>query len=194
MQLLFIFSFLLLGLVISGQLINHTIDDTLRDELTGFKVQYSPVTRPDNASVLVWNNVQQCGGCAVKPNSSMAMNGTWTGATYDLTLRNVTAELAFHRSAIYIYLIVSNYPHSTGLVSNVLCNFRMDGEIVGHYNHSTDGSFEFGYNISAYSNTSLTDDDHTFLIEIMGESLSYIIFDYALYTYLAPPYLYLSSC
>ncbi|KAK0492952.1 hypothetical protein EDD18DRAFT_1257577, partial [Armillaria luteobubalina] len=161
---------------------NHTIDDMLGDELTGVKVQYSPVTRPYNASMPIWKNTQHCANCAIKPDSSTAMNGTWTGATYDPTLRNVTAELAFHGSAMYIYLIALNDPHNTGLVSNVLCNFRMDGEIVGHYNHSTDGSFQFDYNVLAYSNASLTDDDHTFLIEITGESLSYIIFDYALYT------------
>ncbi|KAK0219268.1 hypothetical protein IW262DRAFT_1462928 [Armillaria fumosa] len=173
---------LLLGLIVSGQLINHTIDDTLGDELTGFKVQYSPVTRPQNASALVWNNVLQCSGCAIKPNSSMAMDSTWTGATYDASLRNVSAELMFHGSAIYIYLIVSNYPHSTGLVSDVICDFRMDGEIVGSYTHTTDGTYRFEYNVLAYSNASFNDDDHTFLIETTGTQRSYVIFDYALYT------------
>ncbi|KAK0184714.1 hypothetical protein F5146DRAFT_938262, partial [Armillaria mellea] len=165
-------------------LINHTIDDTLGDELTGFKVQY---TRS------VWNNVQQCSGCAIKPNTSLSMNGTWTGVTYDSSLRNVTAELAFHGSAIYIYLIASNYPENTGLVSDVLCNFRMDGEIVGNYNHPTDGSYNFDYDVAAYSNASLKDDDHTFLIETTGTQQSYVVFDYALYTYLSRPHLHLFS-
>ncbi|KAK0470972.1 hypothetical protein IW261DRAFT_1513858 [Armillaria novae-zelandiae] len=170
-------------LIVAAELINRTIDDTHGDKLTGFEVQYSPVNRPDDASALVWNNVQQCGGCAITPNSSMAMDSTWTGATYDSTLRNVTAELAFHGSAIYIYLIVSNYPRRTGLVSDVICDFRMDGEIVGGYYHPTDGTYRFEYNVLAYSNASFNDDNHTFLIETTGTQLSYVIFDYALYTH-----------
>ncbi|SJL14689.1 uncharacterized protein ARMOST_18155 [Armillaria ostoyae] len=182
MVLLVISSFLLLHLIVAGQLINHTIDDTLGDELTGFKVRYSPDSRPENASALVWSNALQCSGCAIAPETSLAMNGTWTSATYDSSLRNITARLSFHGSAIYIYLIVSNYPQSTGLVSDVICDFRMDGEVVGSYNHTTDGTYHFDYNVLAYSNASLKDDDHTFLIETTGTQLSYVIFDYALYT------------
>ncbi|KAK0216422.1 hypothetical protein EDD85DRAFT_437341, partial [Armillaria nabsnona] len=182
MVLLDISSFLLLHLIVAGQLINYTIDDTLGDELTGTKVQYSPDSRPENASVLVWSNALQCSGCAIAPERTSTMNGTWTGATYDSSLRNITARLSFHGSAIYIYLIVSNSPKSTGLVSDVLCDFRMDGEIVGSYNHTTDGTNHFDYDVLAYNNASLKDDDHTFLIETTGTQLSYVIFDYALYT------------
>ncbi|PBK58542.1 hypothetical protein ARMSODRAFT_946217, partial [Armillaria solidipes] len=182
MVLLALSPFLLLHLIVAGKLINHTIDDTLGDELTGFKVQYSPNSQPSNASALVWKSASQCSDCAIAPERSLAMNGTWTSATYDTPLRNITARLSFHGSAIYIYLIVSNYPQSTGLVSDIICDFRMDGEVVGSYNHTTDGTYRFEYDVLAYSNASLNDDDHTFLIETTGTQLSYVIFDYALYT------------
>ncbi|KAK0184717.1 hypothetical protein F5146DRAFT_1073432 [Armillaria mellea] len=173
MELLIIAPILLLQFTVAAQPMNHTIDDTLGDELTGYKVRYSPVTRPGNASALVWKNASQCSDCAIVPDS----------ATYDSTLKNVTAELAFHGSAIYIYLIVPNYPKTTGLASNVLCNFRMDGKIVGSYNHTTNGTYRFENNVLAYSNASLEDKNHTFLIETTGKQLSYVIFDYALYTH-----------
>ncbi|KAK0216424.1 hypothetical protein EDD85DRAFT_995841 [Armillaria nabsnona] len=182
MELLAILPFLLLHLTVAGQLINHTIDDTLGDELTGFKVQYCPYSQPSNGSALVWKNALQCSDCAIVPDRSLAMNDTWTSATYFSSLGNMSAELTFHGSAIYIYLIVSNYPQSTGLVSEVICDFRMDGEIVGSYNHMTDGTYRFEYDVLAYNNTALNDDDHTFLIETTGTQSSYIIFDYALYT------------
>ncbi|PBK81540.1 hypothetical protein ARMGADRAFT_948062, partial [Armillaria gallica] len=181
MELLTIFPFLLLNHIVAGQLINHTFDDTFGDELTGLQVNYSPGGQPSNANALVWNNAQHCSGCAIVPDHSLAMNGTWSGVTYYLSLRNVSAELAFHGSAIYIYLIVSNSPKTTGLVSDVICNFRMDGEIVGSYRHTTDGTNQFEYNVLAYSNVSLKDDNHTFLIETTGKQSSYVMFDYALY-------------
>ncbi|KAK0492958.1 hypothetical protein EDD18DRAFT_1289886 [Armillaria luteobubalina] len=194
MQLLVISLFLLLFPIVSGQLINHTIDDTLGDELTGFKVQYSPGSQPLNASALVWKNALQCADCGITPDRSLSMNGTWTGATYNPisnpSLKNMSAELRFHGSAIYIYLIVSNYPEETELTSNVFCDFRIDGEIVGSYSHTTDGSYRFSYNFLAYSNASLMDDDHTFLIETTGGQLSYVIFDYALYSYVLLPHLH----
>ncbi|KAK0492957.1 hypothetical protein EDD18DRAFT_1357341 [Armillaria luteobubalina] len=173
----------LLQLIVAAKMINRTIDDTLGDELTGFKVKYRPDSQPFDASALVWKNTLQCIGCAIVPDVSSAMDGTWTSATYDSSLKNVSAELTFYGSAIYIYLIVSNYPYCTGLVSDVICNFRMDGEIVGNYYHPSDGTYRFEYNVLAYSNASLNDNDHTFLIETTGTQLSYIIFDYALYTH-----------
>ncbi|KAK0184715.1 hypothetical protein F5146DRAFT_987590 [Armillaria mellea] len=184
MELLTVTLFLLLHFAVARKLKNYTIDDTFGDELTGVKVQYTPYGQPENESVPVWNNALQCSGCAIVPDTSLAMNRTWTGATYDQSLTYMSAELTFHGTAIYIYLIVSNYPQGTGLVSDVLCDFRMDGEIVGSYNHPTDGTYRFEYNVLAYSNSSLNDVHHTFRIETMGTQLSYVIFDYALYTYI----------
>ncbi|KAK0454155.1 uncharacterized protein EV420DRAFT_1311059 [Desarmillaria tabescens] len=186
MALLSLTLILLQQTLVEGELINHTIDDTLGDESTGVQVDYSPAGQSSNGNTLVWRNASQCSDCAIVPDRSFAMNGTWTGATYYSSLENTTAGLTFHGSAIYIYLIVSNYPKSTGLVSDVICDFRMDGKVVGHYSHVTDGTYQFQYDVLAYSNASLNDGDHTLLIEITGSDSSYVIFDYAVYTYVFP--------
>ncbi len=91
-----LYSLLLLPIVIAGQHINHTIDDTLGDELTGLQVNYSPAGQHSNGSMLAWKNASQCSDCAIVPDRSLAMNGTWTGATYYPSLENVTAQLRFH--------------------------------------------------------------------------------------------------
>ncbi|KAG7443834.1 uncharacterized protein BT62DRAFT_901606 [Guyanagaster necrorhizus] len=170
MALLTLSAIFLLDLLTTGQLVNHTIDDTLGDDHTGFQVDYSP---------LIWKNSSQCSDSAIVPDRSMAMNDTWTGATYYPALRNMTAKLVFHGSAIYVYLIVSNYPES----SDTICDFRMDGDMVGSYRHDADGTYEFQYGVLAYSNASLSSDDHTLLIETTGTQSSYVIFDYAIYMY-----------
>ncbi|PBK81535.1 hypothetical protein ARMGADRAFT_776181 [Armillaria gallica] len=177
-----LYSLLLLPIVIAGQHINHTIDDTLGDELTGLQVNYSPAGQHSNGSMLAWKNASQCSDCVIVPDRSLAMNGTWTGATYYPSVENMTAQLRFHGSAIYVYLIVSNYPKSTGFVSDVICDFRMDGEVVGSYSHDTDGTYQFEYDFLAYSNTSLSDEDHALVMEATGTEPSYLIFDYAVYT------------
>ncbi|KAK0184723.1 hypothetical protein F5146DRAFT_1006154 [Armillaria mellea] len=170
---------LILSLLVMGELTNHTIDDTLGDELTGFQVDYSPAS---NDGALIWKNVSQCNNCAIAPSASSAMYNTWTSATYYPALGNLTAEMLFHGSAIYIYLILPNYPRSTGLISDVICDFRVDGDIAGSFRHDMDGSYQFEYDVVAYSNATLEDDDHSILIEISGPEPSYVIFDYAVYT------------
>ncbi|KAK0200652.1 hypothetical protein DFS33DRAFT_1363244 [Desarmillaria ectypa] len=182
MALVTLIPVLLLHLLVVGNPINHTIDDTFGDNFTGFQVEYSPAGQPSNASALMWKNASQCTDCVIVPNRSLAMNETWTGATYYPTSENMTARLAFHGSAIYVYLILSNYPKSSGLVSDVICDFRMDGEVVGSYSHNTDGTNQFEYDILAYSNASMGDEDHTLLLETTGMRPSYVIFDYAVYT------------
>ncbi|KAK0440883.1 uncharacterized protein EV420DRAFT_1129332 [Desarmillaria tabescens] len=177
-----LFPLLLFNSLVAGELFNHTIDDTLGDELTGFQVEYSPASQPSNVSELVWKNASHCSDCSVVPDNSLAMNGTWTGVTYYPSLRNTTARLTFHGSAIYVYLIISNYPKSTGFVSDAICDLRMDGEVVGSYSHDSDGTYQFEYDVLAYSNASLSDEDHTLLIETTGTKPSYIIFDYVVYT------------
>jgi hypothetical protein len=72
----------------------------------------------------------------------------------------------------------------------VVCDFRLDGQLVGNYQHVTDGSYTFQYNTLVYSNTLLPDMDHTFLIETTGSSTdSYVIFDYAIYTFVPLPFI-----
>lgn len=87
-------------------------------------------------------------------------------------------------TAIYIFFVQSNYPTSTGLVSSTSCDFYLDGQNVGSYQHATDGTYVFQYNVLAYSQTSIPHGNHSFLIDTAGFiNDSYIIFDYAMYTF-----------
>jgi len=65
------------------------------------------------------------------------------------------------------------------------CGFNLDGQVVGQYEHVTDESYHFQYDVLAYSNSSLTDGNHTFLIETSGSDRSFVIFDYAIYTFVS---------
>lgn len=85
-------------------------------------------------------------------------------------------------TAIYVYLILSNAPLSTSFVSNVICDFRLDGTIVGHFRHDTDGTNIFQYNVLAFSQEQLAPASHTISIETTGMDSSYVIFDRAVYT------------
>ncbi|KAF8876408.1 hypothetical protein BD779DRAFT_1560519 [Infundibulicybe gibba] len=146
--------------VANGVLVNQTIDDNLGDSLTGFKVQYAPLTAPDGG--LVWKSQDECDDCAIKPDRASTNNNTWTSATYFGSLGNVTAALRFQGTAIYIYLVLSNYPVSTGLISAVHCDFRLDGQVVGSFSHPSDESYKFQYNTLAFARTGLTNASHTF--------------------------------
>jgi len=85
-------------------------------------------------------------------------------------------------SAIYVYFIISNEPRNTSLVSDVRCNFRLDGEVVGDYFHPTDETNQTLFDVTAFSATNLSHSNHTFLIETTGKDSSLIIFDRAVYT------------
>ncbi len=78
-------------------------------------------------------------------------------------------------------------------MSDVICDFRMDGEVDGSYSHDTDETYQFEYDVLAYSNISLNDEDHTLAMETTGTKPSYLIFDYAVYTYVVAIF-YLPRC
>lgn len=69
----FIFTILLLTTASTAR--NITIDDQQGDEVTGFQVIYYPNDR-------AWAQGSQCPGCALQPNPSLAMDGTWHDATW----------------------------------------------------------------------------------------------------------------
>lgn len=81
-------------------------------------------------------------------------------------------------TAVYIYFILSNYPASSGLFSDVLCNFLLDGTNVGSYTHNTDGTKVFQYNVLVFSQTGLSNGLHTFVIQPANNFAlgNYIIF------------------
>lgn len=74
--------------VVSGALINVTVDDSGRDPHTGFSFSYSP-----QAS---WNNGQDCTGCSARPDPAQAYMGTWHDTTFISLQTDIeTVTLAF---------------------------------------------------------------------------------------------------
>lgn len=103
-----------------------------------------------------------------------------------LSFRGGAGELNFITTgtAVYIYFILSNYPASSGLFSDVKCDFAIDGKLAGSYSHISDGTKVFQYNTLVFSKTGLSNGPHTFVIlpADNGPLGNYIIFDYARYT------------
>jgi len=71
---LFFFVVNILGQFGSAVLVNRTIDDYFGDPITGIFPVYSPSSS--------WQQGNGCAGCTVRPNSSMAFDGTWHDTTY----------------------------------------------------------------------------------------------------------------
>ena len=74
--------------VLSQTLTNRTIDDTFWDLLTGTRPIYVPSTGG------VWKDAV-CVGCAIIPDPSEAFEGTWTAATYNKDIPEVSVEFTF---------------------------------------------------------------------------------------------------
>lgn len=162
---------------------NRTIDDVYGDVVTGLQVEYLPLNSPNNTGEPFWKHEDQCDGCAIMPDRTKAYDQTWTATTYVPAIEDMSIGLRFDGTAIYIYLILSNYPENTSLVSRTVCNFRVDGSIVGGFRHETDGTVNYEFNTLAYSNDSIGDGEHIVLIETTGNESSYVAFDYAIYTF-----------
>ncbi|KAF8877499.1 hypothetical protein BD779DRAFT_1448491 [Infundibulicybe gibba] len=175
-------TFILLTQISNAVLVNQTIDDGLGDSLTGSKVQYSPSV--GRGCGLVWKSQDTCGDCAITPDRTEARNNTWSSAIA-LSPDNVTATFPFQGTAIYIYFVIPNIPASTGIRSIVDCDFLVDGRIAGSYTHISDGSFRFQYNTLVYANIGLSDSSHTLMIQ--AKNNSFMIFDYAQYTFARLP-------
>ena len=74
--------------VLSQTLTNRTIDDTFGDLLTGTRLIYVPSTGG------VWKDAG-CVGCAIIPDPYEAFEGTWTAATYNKDIPEVSVEFTF---------------------------------------------------------------------------------------------------
>lgn len=71
---LFFFLVNILGEFGLAALVNRTIDDYFGDPIAGTFPTYSPASS--------WQQGNGCAGCTVRPNSSMAFDGTWHDTTY----------------------------------------------------------------------------------------------------------------
>ncbi|KAF5356599.1 hypothetical protein D9758_008208 [Tetrapyrgos nigripes] len=176
-------AFIDLPFVVEAKQANYTIDDTLGDSHTGMQVQYSPSFGHPNSNTTVWKNQANCttSGCRILPPCQQHDNSsqcTWSSvAPSNGTL--ATASFQFNGTAVYIYSILANI-HASGIRSDTTCDFFLDGEQVGHYEHVANASGVFQYNSLVYSNTSIPFELHQFSIHVSYPF--YAIFDYAVYT------------
>ncbi|KAJ7059704.1 hypothetical protein C8F01DRAFT_217879 [Mycena amicta] len=166
---------LLLFTVVQGTAVNRTIDDTRGDSVTGQAVQFLPGT--------VWFNQTSCAGCSDVPDPALSFDNTWTAALYLASIGSISATMSFSGTAIYVFLIVPNFPPNKGLATVVLCDFLIDGVNVGTFQHQSDGSGTFNYNTLVYQNTTIPNGDHVFVIQTTGTTPAVVIFDRAIYTF-----------
>ncbi|KAF8877510.1 hypothetical protein BD779DRAFT_1628895, partial [Infundibulicybe gibba] len=168
--------------VSNSVLINQTIDDGLGDLQNGLKIRYSL----KNGSELVWKSQDIFDDtCFVNIDPTKARNNTWSSATCSDS-EIASAKFSFHGTAIYIYFITaaSSCLLPSGSIATTDCEFRVDGQVVGNY-AQTPTSDVFEYNTLVYANNSLSDALHTFAIR--AKRNSFLIFDYAQYTFVHSP-------
>ena len=85
-------------------------------------------------------------------------------------------------TAVYVYCILDNDPPSAYTTFTNL-TFSIDGSQVGSFSYNLTGSGVFLYNMLVYSNSAISDDDHTFVIHSpTGGAAALLLFDYAQYT------------
>ncbi|KAJ3722837.1 hypothetical protein DFJ43DRAFT_1042076 [Lentinula guzmanii] len=182
--LLFLYAFLRQVTLISSIGVNRSIDDTLGDSVTGDRPTYLPDT------LGVWED-NTCLDCALVPPTSNAFDGTYTAATYNPDLKNISISFAFTGTAIYVYFILANNP-DPGISASTAANFTLDGNLVSTFTHSPDSSssapdFYFNNSALAFSKTSLKNVTHQMVISTSGLNSNYYLnFDYALYTFQNP--------
>lgn len=91
-----------------------------------------------------------------------------------------TKRLNTTGTGIYVYCILDNANTYTTFTN---LTFSIDGVQVGTYSHLPDGSGNFIYNQLVYSNATIPNGDHTFVIHSpRGASDSFVSFDYVQYT------------
>ncbi|KAJ3980287.1 hypothetical protein F5890DRAFT_1477851 [Lentinula detonsa] len=182
--LLFLYAFLRQVTLVSSIGVNRSIDDTLGDSVTGDRPTYLPDT------LGVWED-NTCLDCALVPPTSNAFDGTYTAATYNPDLKNISISFAFTGTAIYVYFILANHP-DPGISASTAANFTLDGNLVSTFTHSPDSSssapdFYFNDSALAFSKTSLKNVTHQMVISTSGLNSDYYLnFDYALYTFQNP--------
>jgi hypothetical protein len=73
---------------------------------------------------------------------------------------------------------------SAGVMSNTVCNFTLDGTHAGTFLHQVDTNVAWAvkYNATVFSISGLNNSLHEFIIS-NNQAVSYMIFDYAIYTY-----------
>ncbi|KAN0076719.1 hypothetical protein V8E55_010574 [Tylopilus felleus] len=156
---------------------NVTVDDAV---LTGAVVpQYLPTAS-------LWNSVvgNNCTSCTVKPDPSLAYDGTWHDTTYypsnDYT---PSFQFTFTGSALYIFFIIANNLNNS-YIAFTSVQFELDEVLVSTYTHTPSTSTDYQYNVLVYANSSMTPGQHTMVVvpAVNTGNRVLVLFDYLIYT------------
>ncbi|KAF9497155.1 hypothetical protein BDN71DRAFT_642089 [Pleurotus eryngii] len=150
---------------------NVTIDDGGGDETTHIVPTYLPPEK--------WSS----GGHAM-PNTSLAHNRTWHGATVHPGERALNISFSFTGVALFVYCIIANTPLKFSETFDAFANytFVLDEEVVATYKHGVEKTRIF-YDVPVYVNQTLENKSHNFSIIAYPEDQPVLlVFDYAVYT------------
>ncbi|PFH51673.1 hypothetical protein AMATHDRAFT_58422 [Amanita thiersii Skay4041] len=157
------------------RLVNRTIDDKHGDEKSGTAPTYFPLLPG------VWADQDHNGRIA--PDPVHAFQNTFIAATYHPEYGHTSVTFDFIGSAIYVFFTIVDDAR-VEITSKTECNFTVDGNIVGYYNHDPDlKNPAFHYQQLVFQKDDLSPGHHTFSIVTSDVPYHvYINFDYAMYT------------
>ncbi|KAH9917970.1 uncharacterized protein B0H18DRAFT_1033057 [Fomitopsis serialis] len=159
---------------------NRTIDDHYGDSFTGALPLYT------NLPGWEWNYGPECPACTLQLDKAKVFMGSW----HDTTLlpnavgANVVS-MSFTGTEVWVYCVMAQKVSSTAIITITDIDIELDGEKVKTYvntptNQDATAS-DFSYNVTVYSNTNLTNTEHTLNMTVLAGS--WIAFDYLQYTY-----------
>ena len=169
------FAFLLRIAPVFSILVNRTIDDERGDSLTGQKPLYTPEDQ--------WHQGATCSVCLVNPSTldtSQIFDTTWHDGTYDLGGEDFTVQANFTGTAVYVFNIIPNTVSGATTLTNL--TFTLDGDFVGQFTHTPDATADVTYRAPVYTNTTLSNSEHSLIMRAGGLNASLILFDYIVYT------------
>ncbi|KAH6916756.1 hypothetical protein BKA70DRAFT_310947 [Coprinopsis sp. MPI-PUGE-AT-0042] len=168
--------------VVTGFLVNSTIDDGFPDPRTGTTISYIP---PE-----AWNKGGTCEACTARPSATELYNNTWHDSTFN-TVRGsndfpntpLSASVTFSGSAIYVYCALAKT--TSAPFGNSDMTFYIDGDLVGAFFRMAPGTPGYEYDVLVYQNTSIPEGQHTFTLTNgrVDGIRSLVLLDRIVYTY-----------
>ncbi|KAF8980266.1 hypothetical protein BDQ17DRAFT_1263914 [Cyathus striatus] len=177
-RLFYLFSVLSIARAV---LVNVTVDDASPDPLTGKTIAYLPTAS--------WQQGDSCTTCNAGADGRLMNGGTWHDGTVSIFLSPsgpLNATFVFNGTAIYVFCALAlQTTNALAAFSNM--TFYIDGDLVGQFQRIPPGTNGFQYNVSVYSNTTLSPGSHTFMLQNgvavgNGGDTSLTLFDYLVYS------------
>jgi hypothetical protein len=84
-------------------------------------------------------------------------------------------------TAVYAYCIMAN--NISGATTTTNLSFTVDGQYLGGFFHNPGPNADYNYNVLVFSNNTLSDGQHNFVLASDGPTTSLVLFDYLIYTW-----------